>query len=119
MNTSVKTFIVGESVWWHNKDNNKKAQVNIISYDGINRYTVEITPKNYKDYVYSHHRVNGDDLSHYENDIPNIVQSKNWFKSAYAAITKAGGDPQSVLDRIPDSVIDTLMKNNLYLEYRK
>ena len=47
------------------------------------------------------------------------VKCAKWFKSAYAAITKAGGVPEIVIDSIPADVLDNLIRNDLHLEYKK
>lgn len=47
------------------------------------------------------------------------VKCAEWFKSAYAAITKAGGVPEYVIDSIPPDVLDNLIRNDLHLEYKK
>jgi calcineurin-like phosphoesterase len=51
-------------------------------------------------------------------DLPYNVKCARWYKSAYASITKAGGVPDSVIGKIPEGVLDTLIKNDLHLEYK-
>ena len=48
-----------------------------------------------------------------------VLKCAAWFKSAYAAITKAGGVPEIVIDSIPADVLDNLIRNDLHLEYKK
>jgi len=42
-----------------------------------------------------------------------------WFKQAYSALSKAGGVPDLILERVPDDVLHTLIANNIHLIYTK
>ena len=46
---------------------------------------------------------------------PDFTKTSQWFKQAYAAIHKAGGDPSTLLEKFPDDLLDTLVRNGIYL----
>lgn len=41
-----------------------------------------------------------------------------WFAHVYTNISMAGGDPISFIEKLPNSVIDTMVRNHLYVMYR-
>lgn len=47
------------------------------------------------------------------------LKCAKWFDSAYAAITKAGGNPEKFINDIPTNVIENMIRNNIHLEYKK
>jgi len=48
-----------------------------------------------------------------------IAAYSEWFKRTYRSILNAGGDPESFIDKLPPDLIDTMIRNNLYIEYKK
>lgn len=42
-----------------------------------------------------------------------------WYSDAYAAVTAAGGSPEHIISMIPDALLETMIRNNLRLEYVK
>ena len=53
------------------------------------------------------------------NNQPDFTKTSKWFKQAYAAIYKAGGDPSGVLDKFPEDLLDTLVRNGVHLTCEK
>jgi hypothetical protein len=50
-----------------------------------------------------------------KNNQPDFTKTSQWFKQTYAASYKAGGDPPGVLDKFPEELLDTLVRNGIYL----
>lgn len=48
-----------------------------------------------------------------------IAAYSEWFKNTYHSVESAGGDPIRFIDRLPPDIIDTMIRNNLYIEYKK
>lgn len=48
-----------------------------------------------------------------------IAAYSEWFKKTYRSVIAAGGDPESFIDRLPPDLIDTMIRNNLHIEYKK
>ena len=47
------------------------------------------------------------------------IKYVEWFKTTYEAIQNAGGNPTLVIDKFPVELIDTMVRNGLYIEFRK
>lgn len=41
-----------------------------------------------------------------------------WFAQVYTNISMAGGDPISFIEKLPKDVIDTMVRNHLYVMYK-
>ena len=46
------------------------------------------------------------------------VKYAEWFKYAIRNINSAGGDPMIFIDKLPPDVIDSMVRNNLFIFYR-
>lgn len=46
-----------------------------------------------------------------------VQKTITWFRNTSYAITKAGGSPHALIDRIPADVLYTLIANDLFIEY--
>lgn len=46
-----------------------------------------------------------------------VYKTVQWLKVAERAITLAGGDPSSVIDRIPSDLLHILVANDLHIHY--
>ena len=120
-------FKKGDRVIWHDKPFNARRKATVIGdpqFENEGYYTIEVDSK-YS--LYNTFNVHVDNLEpmNKENKMANVadkeyaVKCAKWFKSAYAAITKAGGVPEIVIDSIPADVLDNLIRNDLHLEYKK
>lgn len=114
-------FKKGDRVIWDATAFNKKRKATVIACCDDEYYTIEVDSK-YS--IYNTFNVHVDNLEpmHKEVKIADkeyAVKCAKWFKSAYAAITKAGGVPEYVIDSIPVDVLDNLIRNDLHLEYKK
>lgn len=92
-----------------------------------------VSTNRYNDYYYSifldqpyngyqHFTVNEETITMANSMKPEkeyTIKCAEWFKTAYAVITKAGGVPEYVIDSIPVDVLDNLIRNDLHLEYKK
>lgn len=41
-----------------------------------------------------------------------------WYNAAHETITAAGGHAPSIIDKFPDELLETLIRNHIYLDYR-
>ena len=121
---SQNKFKLGDRVWWREPNNETELLgtvdyvfQNIDGYCGIkldkpynhcDRYDVPLDRLRLASYKMTNVAVNDFD-----------VKCAKWYKSAYSAITKAGGVPEIVIDSIPADVLDNLIRNDLHLEYKK
>jgi hypothetical protein len=48
-----------------------------------------------------------------------VEATVSWTLKAAEEIRKAGGDPERVLSTIPPALIDTFIRNNLFLAHRR
>lgn len=46
------------------------------------------------------------------------ADSIRWYDAAQSAIQDAGGHFSSVIKQFPDELLETLIRNNIYLDYR-
>lgn len=115
-------FKKGDRVIWHDTTYNKKRNATVVclGLESNEYYTIEVD--NYSKYDTFNVHVDNLEPMHKEVNIADkeyAVKCAKWFKSAYSAITKAGGVPEIVIDSIPVDVLDNLIRNDLHLEYKK
>jgi|LakMenEpi03Aug12_release.lakeMendotaPanAssembly.Ray.scaffolds.fasta_scaffold44857_2 uncharacterized small protein (DUF1192 family) len=114
-------FKPGDRVIWDDTAYNKKRKATVIACCDDEYYTIEVDSKYSKYNTFNVHVDNLDPMPKEVKiaDKEYAVKCAKWFKSAYAAITKAGGVPEYVIDSIPADVLDNLIRNDLHLEYKK
>lgn len=112
--SSKPLFKKGDRVIW--KD--KKATV---STDRYNDYYYSIfLDQPYHGYQYfTVHEENITMANSMKPEKEYTIKCSEWFKTAYAAITKAGGVPEHIIEQIPPDLLETLIRNDLKLEYKK
>ncbi len=116
-------FKKGDRVIWDDTTYNKKRKATVIACCDDEYYTIEVD--NYSKYDTFNVHVDNLEPMNKETNMDNVadkeyaVKCAKWFKSAYSAITKAGGVPEYVIDSIPADVLDNLIRNDLHLEYKK
>ena len=54
-----------------------------------------------------------------EQETEFVRKTMQWYSDAYAAVTAAGGTPEHIISMIPDALLETMIRNNLRLEYVK
>lgn len=46
-----------------------------------------------------------------------IYEYSEWFAKAYQSIIEAGGNPVTFLDKMPPDIIDSMIRNRLFIVY--
>lgn len=47
-----------------------------------------------------------------------IDKTARWMRQAFSETLKSGGQPSAIVDKLPNDVLESMIRNNIYLVYK-